>query len=125
MRARLYRNPRASGLPKKDCTAMGLNVLMIALRSSGFHVSLLCRIAHSVRANLGGLGRVLSGLCFWFGRHWVRVFFAPSARIYGLLILPHPQGIAIGPNVLVGPRAWLLQNVTLGDAPGKVGLQVI
>jgi serine acetyltransferase len=97
----------------------------IAMRSSGFHAVLLYRLAHSARSNLGLMGRVLSGLCFWFCRHWYGCSLASSARLYGGLIMPHPQGIVIGPGVVVGPRSWIFQNVTLGGNPGKVGLPVI
>ena len=41
------------------------------------------------------------------------------------MILPHPQGIVIGAGVVVGPRAWIFQNVTIGGGPGKIGVPVI
>jgi serine O-acetyltransferase len=37
------------------------------------------------------------------------------------LILPHPQNIIIGGGVVIGPRAWVYQNVTMGGIPGKDG----
>ena len=40
----------------------------------------------------------------------------------GGLIFPHPQGIVIGGGTVVGPRAWIYQNATIGGAPGKPGL---
>ena len=42
-------------------------------------------------------------------------------RLHGGLILPHPQGIVVGPGVVLGPRAWIFQNVTIGGRTGKVG----
>ncbi len=35
--------------------------------------------------------------------------------------MPHPQGIMIGSGVVVGPRAWIFQNVTMGGTYGKDG----
>jgi serine O-acetyltransferase len=35
--------------------------------------------------------------------------------------LPHPQGIVIGPNTVVGPYSWIYQNVTLGGNSGNAG----
>jgi serine acetyltransferase len=95
--------------------------LGIVFNSSGFHTVLVYRIAHQARMRLGPLGRLLGAICFWFARHWYGCSFAPTARIYGALILPHPQGIVIGPDTLIGPRCWIFQNVTLGGAPGKTG----
>ena len=97
-------------------------ILRLVLFSSGFHAILIYRIGHTGREHLGILGKVIASAFFWFGRHWYGCAISPVARIYGGIILPHPQGIVIGPNVLVGPRAWIFQNVTIGGAPGKVGM---
>ena len=94
----------------------------IAARSSGFHVVLSYRLAHSLRFRLGLFGRALAGGLFWWSRHFDGCSIAPSARLFGGLILPHPHGIVIGPEVVVGPRAWIFQNATLGGAPGKPGM---
>ena len=53
---------------------------------------------------------------------FLHLAIASTARLHGGLILPHPQGIVVGDGVVVGPRAWIFQNVTLGGAPGKTGL---
>ena len=55
-------------------------------------------------------------------RHAYGCSIAPTARLEGGLILPHPLGIVIGPGVEVGPRAWIFQNVTLGGSPGREGM---
>jgi serine acetyltransferase len=94
----------------------------IALCSSGFHVTLLYRLSHLVHRRLGRAGRVLAGLLSWGIRHLYGCSIAPTARLHGGMILPHPQGIVIGADVRVGPRAWIYQNVTLGGAPGKAGV---
>ncbi len=64
----------------------------------------------------------VSKLCFWIGRHWYGCAIAPSARLHGGLILPHPQGIVIGAGTVVGPHSWIFQNVTLGGGIGKTGM---
>jgi serine acetyltransferase len=94
----------------------------VVLRSSGFHVTLLYRLSHTLHHRAGAVGRVLAGLLFWCGRHGYGCAISPSARLHGGLILPHPQGIVVGPGTVVGPRAWIFQNATLGGAPGKVGM---
>jgi serine O-acetyltransferase len=99
-----------------------LTALAITLRSSGFHVTLLYRLAHALRYRAGLPGRAMAGFLFWWMRHGYSCAIAPTARLHGGLILPHPQGIVIGPGVSVGPRAWIFQNATLGGAPGKVGM---
>jgi len=97
-------------------------ILRIVLFSSGFHVILIYRIGYTLRARLGGVGKAIAYLLFWFKRHWYNCAISPSARIYGGIILPHPQGIVIGPEVVVGSRTWIFQNVTVGGTPGKVGV---
>lgn len=99
--------------------------LAVALRSSGFRMVLTYRLAHTLRHRLGLLGRLPSAWLFWFGRHFYGCSLAPTARLHGGLCLPHPQGIVIGPDVELGPRGWVLQNVTIGGAPGKAGMPCI
>src|SRR4051794_27217473 len=41
----------------------------IALRSSGFHVVALYRVAHTARGHGGLVGRLLAGAVFWLVRH--------------------------------------------------------
>jgi serine O-acetyltransferase len=96
-------------------------VARIAVRSSGFHTCTLYRLSHSVH-DWGGVGRLIALVLFWCIRHWSGCVISPCARLYGGLVLAHPQGIVIGPGVVVGPRSWIFQNVTLGGAPGKTGL---
>lgn len=93
----------------------------VVLRSPGFRMALLYRISHAARYRLGLPGRLVAGCLFWAIRHIYGCSIASSARIYGGLILPHPQGIVIGADVVVGPRGWIYQNVTLGGSPGKSG----
>lgn len=96
--------------------------LGVALRSSGFRAVASYRLAHALRGRLGPPGRLASALLFWLMRHFYGCSIASTARLHGGLILPHPQGIVVGPGAVVGPRAWIYQNVTIGGAPGKAGL---
>jgi serine O-acetyltransferase len=93
----------------------------VVVFSSSFHATFLYRIAHTCRGRLGLPGRVVAAVLFWWLRHFYGCAIASTARIFGGLILPHPQGIVVGEGVVVGPRAWIYQNVTLGGAPGKSG----
>jgi serine O-acetyltransferase len=95
--------------------------LKVLIGSSGFHIVFLYRLAHTARMRLGWPGRLVSALLFRLGRHGYGCSLASTARLHGGLMLPHPQGIVIGPGVVVGPRAWVFQNVTLGGAPGRSG----
>jgi serine O-acetyltransferase len=96
--------------------------LLIAARSSGLHMTLLYRVAHQAQHRFGIPGRIVAGMIFWSIRHSYSCSIASTARIYGGLILPHPQGIVIGPESVIGPRAWIYQNVTVGGVPGKDGM---
>jgi serine O-acetyltransferase len=116
---RAHLNPADRPRTRRGWLWPGLGVV---LRSSGFRLGLLYRLAHAAHRRLGVPGRVLAGVLFWLGRHWYGCCLASTARLYGGLILPHPQGIVIGAGVVVGPRAWIFHNVTLGGAPGKVGM---
>ena len=100
-------------------------LLSIVLRSSGFHVMISYRMAHALAYRAGPLGRALAGVLFWWNRHFYACSIASTARLHGGVILPHPQGIVIGPGVVVGPRAWIFQNVTIGGVPGKLGMPAI
>jgi serine O-acetyltransferase len=82
----------------------------------------LHRLAHTLTHRAGIVGRAAAGLLFWAIRHGYGCSIASTARLHGGVVLPHPQGIVIGPGAVVGPGAWIFQNVTIGGAPGKVGL---
>jgi serine acetyltransferase len=102
-----------------------LIVLKVLLTSAGFRAVLSYRLAHTSRFRLGLPGRCLAALVHWWSRHWYGCTLSPKARLHGGLILPHSHGIVIGPGVVVGPRAWIFQHVTLGGAPGKVGMPFV
>ncbi|MEO7649706.1 MAG: serine acetyltransferase [Bryobacteraceae bacterium] len=97
----------------------------IVLISSGFHAGLLYRVTHSVRPRFGLAGRALSGILVWFSYHWYGCIVSPTARIAGGLVLVHPRGVHIGQEAIIGPRAWIYQNVTVGPSASKTGMPVI
>jgi serine acetyltransferase len=99
-----------------------LALMRALLRWTGVRVMLLHRLAHTARGHLGFPGRVIAAVLTWILRHFYACTISPRARLYGGLVLPHPFGIVIGPEVTVGPRAWIFQNVTLGGVPGKEGM---
>ncbi|MDP3088411.1 MAG: serine acetyltransferase [Methylotenera sp.] len=43
-----------------------------------------------------------------------------NCNIGGGLLLPHPNGIVIHPDVLIGPNCLIFQQVTIGTVSGKV-----
>jgi serine O-acetyltransferase len=65
---------------------------------------------------------MMASFLSWTIRHAYSCSIAPTARLGGGLILPHPVGIVIGPGVEVGPRAWIFQHSTLGGSPGREGM---
>ena len=95
--------------------------LGIVLGSAGFHAVLLYRIAHAARP-AGPIGAVAAGILFWMTRHLYFCSLSSTARLHGGLILPHPQGIVVGPGTVVGPGGWIEQNVTFGGAPRSDGM---
>jgi serine O-acetyltransferase len=48
-----------------------------------------------------------------------------TARIGGGLLTPHPNGIVIHPDVVLGPNCLVFQQVTIGTREGDVGVPVI
>jgi serine O-acetyltransferase len=95
--------------------------LVVIVRSTGFHATLAYRLAHTLRGRLGLPGRLAAALVSWWARLAYRCAIAPTARLHGGLILPHPQGIVVDAGAVVGPRAWLFQNVAIGMVPGREG----
>lgn len=93
-----------------------LRVACLFLRSAGFKAVVLYRIGHWLRQRGS---RVFAGL---FDRLlWRRGLDINTAADIGEgLRIPHPFAIVIGSDVRIGPRAWILQGVTMGGEGGKV-----
>ena len=65
----------------------------------------------------GWLGRCWAKFCLVQYRFWSLVSGAEIpllARIDGGLLLPHPNGVVIHPDVQIGPNCLIFQQVTLG-----------
>jgi serine acetyltransferase len=101
---------------------LALLCLLTAVRSAGFHATLAYRLSHTLQGRLGPPGRLAAAFVSWCARRLYRCAIAPAARLHGGLILPHPQGIVVDAGTVVGPRAWIFQNVSIGIAPGRAGL---
>lgn len=97
-------------------------IVSVAFKSAGLRATMLYRMAHTAHGHLGIPGKVIAHVLSWILRHFYGCVISHRARIYGGLVLPHPQGLVIGPGVVVGPRAWIFQNVTLGGIPDKEGM---
>ncbi len=48
-----------------------------------------------------------------------------GARIGGGLLLPHPNGIVVHPDAVIGPNCLVFQQVTIGMREGGEGVPVI
>jgi serine O-acetyltransferase len=78
--------------------------------------------AHARAAERGGIvGLIGRRLAVLRHRFWSVVSGADipinTSRLGGGLLLPHPQGVVIHPDVELGPNCLLLQQVTLGTGP--------
>ncbi len=92
--------------------------LTLLLGMSGARVTFLYRLAHTLHHRCGGVGRRMAGALGWWVRHWYGCDLSAKARIGGGLVLPHPQGISVGPGVVIGYNAWIFQNVSLSASAG-------
>ncbi len=72
----------------------------------------LVRVSHLLsQIHLGILGKIVALLNqILFGCDIAR-----NAKIDGGLYLPHPQGVVVGENAIIGKNCILHQGVTLGD----------
>jgi serine O-acetyltransferase len=77
----------------------------------------------------GGLvGRSFASLCVLRYRFWSAVTGAEiplMARIEGGLLLPHPNGVVIHPDVRIGPNGLIFQQVTLGSGGPIPGVPTV
>lgn len=66
--------------------------------------------------------RILKKVAVLRHRFWSVVTGADiplSCNIAGGLLLPHPNGIVIHPDALIGPNCLIFQQVTIGTVSGK------
>lgn len=68
-------------------------------------------------ARRGPVAAVLKKVCVLRHRFWSVVSGADiplNCRIGGGLLLPHPNGVVISPDAVVGPNCLIFQQVTIG-----------
>lgn len=91
--------------------------------------SLLAAIrSYQRHAGRGGVHGVVCWIAVIRHRFWQIVTGADiplTCRIGGGLLLPHPNGIVIHNDCVIGVNCLLFQQVTLGGRPGEVGLPTL
>jgi serine O-acetyltransferase len=93
----------------------------VHLRFAGVRATFRYRLAHTLLHRGWIPGRIAAGLLTGLNRILAGCSISPRARLSGGLVLPHTHGILVGAETVVGPDAWIFQNVTIGRAPGKCG----
>lgn len=95
------------------------NIAEILLTYSGFHATLLHRVAHFLwRKNVPLIPRLISH----FSRFITGVEIHPGAAIGRAFFIDHGMGVVIGETAEIGDNVTLYQGVTLGGTgqePGK------
>jgi len=90
---------------------------------------LRCIRAYQHWRHRGGLiGRGFAKLCVLRYRFWSAITGAEiplNAHIEGGVLLPHPNGIVIHPDVCIGPNGLIFQQVTLGSGGSIPGVPSI
>lgn len=82
------------------------------------------QLMRSIRAyqRRKGLGRKWAALVHKFWSVVTGAEISPDTQIDGGLILPHPNGVVIHPDVVIGPNCIIFQQVTLGENRGGEGV---
>ncbi len=95
------------------------SVVEILLTYSGFHATLLHRVAHFLwRKNVPVIPRLISH----FSRFITGIEIHPGATIGSAFFIDHGMGVVIGETAEIGNNVTLYQGVTLGGTgrePGK------
>jgi serine O-acetyltransferase len=91
------------------------------LSAHGVRVVFRYRLAHTLVHRGWIPGRIGAYILAEWNRFVTGCGISPRAWLGGGLVLPHPHGIMIGAGTVIGPRAWIFHNVTIGGAPGKGG----
>ena len=90
---------------------------------------LLATIRHDQRliTNSGLMSRMIRPIVILQYRFWSAISGADiplNSKIDGGLLIPHPNGIVIHPNAIIGPNCLIFQQVTIGEG-SKPGLPII
>lgn len=92
----------------------GISLLRLLLVEPGFQLALALRLQQA----LSGIPIIGAGLLPLLRYATTLVFachISPAARIGGGLYLPHPVGIVVGQNCVLGDNVTLYQHVTIGQ----------
>jgi len=108
-----------------DCRAAALRqsakwstALWVLCTDASYRVVLRLRLSHLLY-HRGGLLRKAAKLLYWSNlKRGVDIL--PRTRIGKGLKIPHPLGITIGGDAVLGRYALILSNVTIGARTGKV-----
>lgn len=85
------------------------------------------RLYQAARDARGPFGRARRAYAVAEHRFWSMVTGADipvNATIAGGLVMPHPNGVVVHPDAVIGPNCLLLQQVTVGYGP-RPGLPTI
>ncbi|MBT2185688.1 serine acetyltransferase [Sphingobium nicotianae] len=72
------------------------------------------------RGPVAALGRVFATLRHRFWSVVTGADIPVTCRIGGGLLMPHPNGIVVHPEAVIGPNCLFMQQVTIGMRAGKV-----
>jgi serine O-acetyltransferase len=114
----------AESLLIADCRATAMRrsakwptALRVFCTDASYRVILRFRLSHLLYRR-GWLLRKLARLLYWANlKRGVDIL--PPARIGAGLKMPHPLGITIGGDAVIGRCAFILSNVTIGARTGK------
>lgn len=99
-----------------DAARYGGSRTIAAIRHPGFRVGMVWRIAcHAQKKRIPFFPSLLRQLNLLAHSCDLSI----HARVDGGLKLPHPTGIVVGDNTIIGPGVTLMQHSTLGGNFGK------
>jgi len=103
---------------------VGLPLLCrILLLEPGFQVALSIRLQEAL-TRVPVVGKTLRRVLWYFTTVWHGCDIAPGTSIGGGIFLPHPNGIVIGGDCVIGRNVQILQGVTLGILAATRGLGI-
>lgn len=73
----------------------------------------------------GNLTRFRAKYRHWFWSVVTQAELHLECKVGGGLLLPHPNGIVVHPDAVIGPNCLLFQQVTLGTVASRDGVPVL
>lgn len=99
--------------------ASAFHVFFNLLLRPGFHLALAIRCQRSV-GKIPVIGPFVRRVMWYFTTIWFSCDIDPMAEIGPGVYFPHPIGIVIGGEWIVGANVSILQGVTLGRREGEI-----